>query len=155
MSKRDIIIGCLLLLFGLFWGGKALTYDYQSPYGPGPGFLPFWLSLLLIGLSLLLIFPALKSYRAGDREITHENTMFTNPLILLKSLGVLFMIALFLETAGFMFIIAMATTFYVKLVRPEHLWKRSVIIGAIISILIYIAFKYILGLNIPRGVLPL
>ncbi len=155
MARRDLIAGCVLMLCGLLWGGKALSYDYRAQYGPGPGFWPFWLSLLLIGLSLLLIVPALKSYRAGDRKIAPEDVMFTNPPMLFKSLGVLLLIALLLATAGFVITIGLATTLYVKLVRPQHPWKRSAIIGVVTTILIYVTFAYILGLNLPRGVLPL
>ncbi len=81
--------------------------------------------------------------------------MFTNPRMLLKALGVLVLTALLLAPAGFVITIGIATTFYVKLVAPRHPWKRSAIIGAVASILIYATFTYVLGLNLPRGVLPL
>ncbi len=155
MAKRDITAGCLLLLFAVLWGGKALTYDYRAQYGPGPGLWPFWLSLVLIGLSLLLIVPAWKSYRAGDREVDREKAMFTNPPMLLMSLGVLVMVGLLLAVVGFLITLGVATTVYVKLVRPHHPWKGAALIGAIASILIYTLFAYVLGLNLPRGVLPL
>ncbi|ATW25404.1 tripartite tricarboxylate transporter TctB family protein [Candidatus Formimonas warabiya] len=155
MAKRDVIAGLSLLLFGIFTGCMSLTYQYRAEYGPGPGFLPFWLSIALIVLSFALLIPALRSYRKGSPEVDKEHVMFTNPKIVFSCLGVIVLVAILLEKLGFVITVALAVTFFVKVVDREHPWKKSLLIGVVSTVLIYTVFKFGLGIILPQGVLPL
>ena len=58
MKKCDQWSGLFLLLVAVLicWG--SLRMPYGSLHNPGPGFYPFWLGILLAGMSLGLIVEA-------------------------------------------------------------------------------------------------
>ncbi|HMM22124.1 MAG TPA: tripartite tricarboxylate transporter TctB family protein [Selenomonadales bacterium] len=156
MAKRDITAGFLFILLGLFVGSMSLKLGYMSEYGPGPGFMPFWLAVILIGCSIAIIIPAFKSLRQGTSEpVAKDLLLFTNPFAVFVALGSLFLVALLLESAGFVIAAAIAITLYTRLVKPDYHWIRSAAFGLVSSIIIYGLFNYVLGVNLPRGVLPL
>ena len=53
--RRGWQIACLAFLaVSLVWMRESLTFSLKDALGPGPGFFPFWLSLLGAGLSAVL-----------------------------------------------------------------------------------------------------
>lgn len=50
MRRPNQIAGAVLILVAALVAREALTLEYFTMIGPGPGFFPFWLSVLL-GLS--------------------------------------------------------------------------------------------------------
>ena len=54
--RSDLILGAALLGVAGFFGMGALRMRYFTAIGPGPGFFPRWLALLLglLGLAILL-----------------------------------------------------------------------------------------------------
>ena len=66
MRRADRIAGAALLASGVaFSAGAMQYYTYWSPGGPGSGFLPFWLGLVLSVLAGSLLVGALRSRDAG------------------------------------------------------------------------------------------
>jgi len=55
MQRAYRIVGSLLLFLSLFLTYESLQLTYFTSIGPGPGFFPFWLSLILAGLSVVMI----------------------------------------------------------------------------------------------------
>ena len=55
MASADRAGGILLLLFAAFVTARAREMPYWMTNAPGPGFLPFWLGVMLGGASLLMI----------------------------------------------------------------------------------------------------
>ena len=49
------ITGTLFLMLAVFVAVESLKLRYYTPLGPGPGFFSFWLSIVLGGLSLLML----------------------------------------------------------------------------------------------------
>lgn len=58
MRRPYQIAGTCLFLLAVFVAYEALALKYYTNLGPGPGFFPFWLALLLGGLSLTMILQA-------------------------------------------------------------------------------------------------
>lgn len=62
MRRADRVGGLVLLALGVGYAATAAArYPYASQYGPGSGFLPFWLGVAMAVLGALL----LASARAG------------------------------------------------------------------------------------------
>jgi len=55
MKRGWQIASLAFLAVSAVWMLEALTFPLKDPLGPGPGFFPFWLSLLGGGLSLALL----------------------------------------------------------------------------------------------------
>ena len=54
--KRPWQIACIAFIgLAVFWMIVSFQYPYHDRLGPGPGFFPFWLSLIIGGLSLSLL----------------------------------------------------------------------------------------------------
>jgi len=69
--QGEILAGLLLSTLGVFILLESFELDYTSDFGPGPGFLPFWLGIIVSGFSALLVFVTLpKSFipQGGEAE---------------------------------------------------------------------------------------
>src|SRR6266542_1308506 len=58
--QGEVLAGLLLAGLGIYILFQALGLEYTSDFGPGPGFLPFWLGVIIISLSSLIILVALR-----------------------------------------------------------------------------------------------
>ncbi len=69
MKQLNLLFGCVLLAFFVFMAYTArttLTYwTTGSTIGPGSGFFPFWISVILTGLTLYWLFQI--STRPGEK----------------------------------------------------------------------------------------
>ena len=66
MRRADRAGAILLLLFGAWFAGVALrNYTYWSATGPGSGFFPFWLGLVMAALAALLLVRAVRETEPG------------------------------------------------------------------------------------------
>ena len=55
--KRAWQITCFVFIgFSIFWMAVSFQYPYHDKLGPGPGFFPFWMSVITGSLSLVLFF---------------------------------------------------------------------------------------------------
>ena len=64
MQRADIVLPGLLTAFGavILWQSVArMDYFYVDRGAPGPGFLPFWVSLGIVVLGAILTFQAARS----------------------------------------------------------------------------------------------
>ena len=155
MVKRDTIAGIILLLFGVMGIVLSLSYSYAEEYTPGPGFYPFWLSVILIVLSLALLISARKSSSTSNPATEKAPKMFSRPKIIFTILGVLLLVAIFLEKLGFIIMVGFTVSIFAKIVKPDYTWKKSILFGLVSTLIIYNSFRYGLGILLPKGVLPL
>lgn len=64
MKRPYQITGAAFLLLAVFIAWESLELKFYTYIGPGPGFFPFWLALLLGVLAVLMILQA--SFRRPD-----------------------------------------------------------------------------------------
>ena len=55
MRKADRIFGVIGLLLALWAYLESRKFDYMTEFTPGPGFMPFWVGVVLAVLSCYLI----------------------------------------------------------------------------------------------------
>ena len=80
MRKADRIAGAALLAFAVAFSAGALKYyTYSGPGGPGPGFVPFWLGLIMAVLATLLLVGALRSDDPGAEFVAKILTAEIRP----------------------------------------------------------------------------
>ena len=72
LNKSDLAAGLVLMGMGIFVIWQARRLDLVFEYGPGPGFLPFWLGVGLTSLAAVLVAMALRAAqgnrKTGDRS---------------------------------------------------------------------------------------
>ena len=64
MRRPYQITGGVFLLLAIFIAWESLELKFYTVIGPGPGFFPFWLGLILGALAVLMIFQA--TFRQSD-----------------------------------------------------------------------------------------
>ncbi len=55
MRRASLIAGLCLLVVSLYVVRESIYLDYYTPIGPGPGFFPLWLGVILAALSITWI----------------------------------------------------------------------------------------------------
>ena len=56
MRKADRIFGVIGLWLALWAYLESRKFDYMTEFTPGPGFMPFWVGVVLAVLSFYLLF---------------------------------------------------------------------------------------------------
>lgn len=147
MKKSDLLAGLLLAGLGVFVIHQAVHLDYVNEYGPGPGFLPFWLGVGLLALASLLILASVFRH-SGDREVASE-TWRPAGRVLVTWAGLAAAIAL-LDRLGFILSFAIFT-FVLVLVMD----RRSPLTAAAVAVGIgwgfYLIFAVALRVRLPVG----
>jgi len=102
----DLIGGVAVLLFGLAIVFFSSQLPYSSEFGPGPGFLPFWLGIGIAGCAVLVLMKILKQRNRTEvffKPLTKLGVqmlvMIVIAFLLLPLLGFSVGLALFAATA--------------------------------------------------------
>jgi putative tricarboxylic transport membrane protein len=147
LLSGEVLAGLFLAALGTLILLPALSWDYISDTGPGPGFLPVWLGIIIIGLSSLLVFGTLRK-RFASNIATRENAH--KPI---RSFMIWFAIMLgaaLLTTLGFYVTFALLTAFLVLAME-----KRSVPVAVAVAaggaVGFYLIFSLALRVPLPSG----
>ena len=65
MGVANLLAGIVVLLFGSVVTFFASRLPYRAEYGPGPGFLPLWIGMVLVGCAIVTI---VKAVRQTDKK---------------------------------------------------------------------------------------
>lgn len=66
MKRADQVAAVLLLFIATYVVRAGLTYTYWKEKAPGPGFVPFWLGVILAACALLLLASTLSPGARND-----------------------------------------------------------------------------------------
>ena len=120
----------------------------SATFGPGAGFLPFWLGALMALLSILLL---VNAFRSSVKPPTKP--VFPSGRTLL-SLGAviagLTVYILTLEILGFLVGTALLTGYLLGFVEREK-WYTTVLVAVLNSAGLYVVFQVLLGVNLPAN----
>ena len=149
--RTDQYSALLWLVVGVVVILQSQELDYMAEYGPGPGFLPFWLGIGFIIFGLALLTKATFSRKKDETiEIPTGHAIYQLLLVLAATVG-LVMLA---ETIGF--IICIGLLFFLILAFVERQgWKFSLIMGFGSALVTWIIFELGLDLRLPPGLLEL
>ena len=149
--RIDQIFALLWLVVGFVIILQSQELEYMAEYGPGPGFLPFWLGVGFIIFGLALLAKAtIFGKKDAIMEIPTRHAAYQLLLVLATILG----LAILAETIGF--IIYIGLMFYFLLAFVEHQgWKFSLIMGLSSAVVFWVIFELGLELRLPLGLLEL
>jgi putative tricarboxylic transport membrane protein len=133
---------------GVCYGGYDL--DIGTLHNPGSGFMFFWMGVFIIGLSLCILVPAVKSEGVkGELRAVWAGIRWQK---VISVLAALFVYAYVLTPLGFVPATILLLTFLFKAVEPQK-WSWA-IFGAVVSTLAaYGLFQLWLGCQLPQGLL--
>jgi putative tricarboxylic transport membrane protein len=149
--KRAWQIACVAFVaFAMFWLIVSFEYPYKDRLGPGPGFFPFWLSIITGTLALALLFQVslAKSSEGGSAILFPERQGAMRILVILVALvGSLAL----LDPLGFRISLFLFLLF-LPFALGERTWWVTLIFAAAGSFGIFHVFYYWLKVPLPVGV---
>lgn len=149
MRRADQIAGAGLLLLGLVFAAAGLrNYTYWGSAGPGSGFFPFWLGLIMAALAFWLLLGATRG-RGSDGRWLPEGAGLAR---LVTVLGVTTALVAVLKIVGMavgtvLFLVAVLR--FVEGVR----WTSTLAIAVGTAAVNYLVFAHWLRVPFPVGVL--
>ncbi len=151
MKKGWMVASLLFLALAIFVFVESFDYPYIDRLGPGPGFFPFWLSLITGTLSLLLIIQTGRGKEKIDyaRRLWPQAEGTKRIVTILGSLGACLF---FLENLGFRLAL-FAFLLFLPLALGTRNWIAALIFSVIGSFGIFHIFYYWLKLPLPIGFL--
>jgi len=153
MKKADLITGIVLLVLS----GYVIQDAWQMPpsmtFGPGPGFLPFWLGVVLA------VFAAILLVSAGRRQTTEKDgrPIFPGKQALLGITLVLVGLAgyiLLIEILGYLVDTFLFIVFLMKVVEREK-WPLTLMVAVSTTAALFITFQFLLQIPLPSNMFGL
>jgi hypothetical protein len=147
MWYANVVAGTTVFLLGA--GTTVLawtTLPYAGEFGPGPGFLPVWLGIILMVCALGVIIEDLGA-RAKPQALFRPETAQC-----LKVLGLILVVFLGLPVLGFSAGLALITGGGMRLMG-KHRWVScaATVVGT--AVCIHYLFGQALGIPLPKGMI--
>jgi putative tricarboxylic transport membrane protein len=151
MKKADRIYGVIGLGLSLWCYLESRRLDYMTEFTPGPGFMPFWVGVVLAVLSCYLIIDSFVR-TAGKKDnaklLPEKHALYRVGAIMLMLFGVTFS----MKFLGFPLTLALFTT-AILLFLEHYSVLKSVGYGIAYSAVTWFVFQYILSMGFPKGFL--
>ncbi|MCE5281723.1 MAG: tripartite tricarboxylate transporter TctB family protein [Deltaproteobacteria bacterium] len=149
MRKADLITGFVLLALSGFVIWSATQMPASATFGPGPGFLPLWVGVILAFLALLLLATAWR------RKATGKDALSPFPgkqalLTITGVLGGLGVYILLIEALGFLADTFLFVAFLMKVVERER-WPMTLVVSACTTAGLFLVFQVLLGITLPSN----
>lgn len=152
MKKADLITGFVLLVLSGYVIWESWMMPSSATFGPGSGFLPFWLGVLMAVLALILLFTAWR--RTSDPE---EGSPFPGGKPLLRVFAVMAGLGVYislLEVLGFVLNTFLFVSYLMGAVERERL-PMTALTAFLTTAGLYLIFQVLLGITLPRNMFGL
>ena len=134
------------LLLGVWVCWSALKLTYYTPIGPGPGFFPFWLVLLLAGFSAAIL---ARSFLQRPTATAERFVPSRSPLVqIVATIAAIAGFAFFVEELGFAITMFLVLT-VLLLVRGCRLFPTTLLVALGGSFGVGFAFTRWLEVYVP------
>jgi putative tricarboxylic transport membrane protein len=144
MWYANIVAGVAVFLLGIVTTFFAWRLPYTTEFSPGPGFLPFWLGIIMAICSIFVIAADLRSKERGGNFFAPETITCIKVLILIV------VIYLILPVLGFPAGLALITAGGMRLMG-KHRWVSCGITVVVTAVCIHYLFGRWLGIPLPEG----
>ena len=156
MRVADTVAPLCVALLGATAVALARQLPYEAEYGPGPGFLPFWLGVALIVLAVLLLREAWMARQPSDAA---EGAVVATPASFLQFgsgaltpwlifLASTIAVSLFLELLGFWLSIALFMFVTMRWVAGQS-WRSTIAFAIVTPVVFYLGFVRLLMVPLP------
>jgi putative tricarboxylic transport membrane protein len=143
MKNAGVCAASLFILFSLVMLWQSFTLDYYTSLGPGPGFLPLWVSILLLILSILYFWLSVK------KEVILFSQIMPKGKVLTKNISVLGSVILFMVLVNFTGFVVAGTLMLMVILVQDFKWYKGLAISLAVSIIVFFIFKTLLDVPLP------
>jgi putative tricarboxylic transport membrane protein len=151
MKKADRIFGLIGLGLSLWCYLESTRLTYKTEFTPGPGFMPFWVGVVLALLSCYLLFDSFIRKPSGKDDA--KLLPATHALLRVGAI----LLSLVIATAvmsyfGFPLTLVLLTMAILRFLERYSIVK-SVGYGIAYAVVTWFLFEYILSMGFPKGFL--
>jgi len=144
MVRRELAVAAVVLVFGGTAAYESAKLQFGTIHSPGPGFFPWWISILIVLLALVLLAQVLTSRSPTDREAFGRIAKVVALFIVLTAYTTL------LNALGYPLCTFFLVLFMLRVTDPQP-WAIAVGVAAVTSISSYIVFASWLSVPLPLG----
>lgn len=155
-----VVVSLLVTLLGVAAVVGSLPLGYWTELGPGPGFFPLWLGILLTGLGagwLLMELRAWRARRTGDASGLpfgeDEEVPAYSPPTAVAIVVTLCILAACLELVGYQLSMLAFLLFHLLVLGRRRLLE-SVVIAVVGSFGVFMIFTRLLTVALPASSIP-
>ena len=146
MVSRDVVVAALALALG----AVAILESAKLPLGtvrnPGQGFFPWWTSVVIVLLALVLLTQALTSRPSTNQQAPGRIAKVTALLLVLAAYTFL------LDFLGYLICTFFLVLFMLRAIDP-HRWSVALSMALLTAVGSYVVFAVWLSVPLPRGLL--
>ncbi|HEY7655615.1 MAG TPA: tripartite tricarboxylate transporter TctB family protein [Burkholderiales bacterium] len=147
IDRSELVAAGLLVALGVFVAAQAWDWPYLTKDGPGPGFFPLWIGLLLAALSIALV--ALQARDAAAGRAPEKTDWRGTGRVLVGWLAVMAAAAL-LKPAGFVVSYVLLTAFLIRVVFRQR-WTQAAAVSLGSAAAFWLLFVKLLKVRLPAG----
>jgi putative tricarboxylic transport membrane protein len=149
MRRADQITAIVLLVFSAAVMEGSRRMPPSMTFGPGAGFLPFWLGTTMAVLAIIMLVNASREPAGGPRSPFPGGAALLRIVATTASLAAFILL---LETLGFLLATALLSAFLLGVIERERL-SITLVVAVANSAALYIIFQRLLGVSLPKSVL--
>lgn len=152
MARRDVVAAVVMLVFASAVAVESLRLlPFGAVRNPGPGFFPWWTSVVLAVLSLVLLGHAIRAnvspFRAHSRAEDETRAGLVRVVGLLAALAVY---SLGLDAVGYPIATFLLVLFMLRTTEP-HRWPVALGLAVLAAGGSYLVFATWLAVPLPTG----
>jgi hypothetical protein len=146
LLEPELFFDCLLLILGIVIIIVSLQYGFGALKSPGPGLYPFFLGLIIVPFSIVLVALGLKSQKS--EPLFSKSAFITFSLMVISF--ILWIVSL--PLLGYVIATFCVTYAFCKIMRLEG-WLRPFLLSTCTALFVYLLFDVWLYIDLPRGIL--
>jgi len=148
MKKADLITGIVLLTLSGYVIWESWRMPPSATFGPGSGFLPFWLGIVMAALAAMLILGAwLRKTDPQEKAPFPGGKALMRVTLVMVGLGIYIFL---MEVLGFL-LNTFAFVAYLMLAVERERWKLTMLVALFTTAGLYIIFQVLLGITLPKS----
>ena len=154
-GTKDFLSGTFFFLFGLLLVFLSILHPIWTKYGPGEGFFPLAVGIIIMGSSLMLMVSQFRAFTHEVRKGRETEQQQTKAAELLKVGSYILLVVLYglsIERIGFLIGTVLFVFLILKIVERQRL-KTAVLFTLVVTIASYALFVHVLGVRLPQGLI--
>ena len=145
MERRDATVASVVILaLGVTAAYESAKLPFGTIHSPGPGFFPWWTSVVLGLLALVLLVQTLTSRPSASRDGSGRVAKVMALLVVLTAYTFL------LDPLGYPLCTFLLVLFMLRATEPQR-WTVALGMAALTAVGSYVVFAIWLGVPLPRG----
>lgn len=143
MKNLGVYISVFFLLYGGVIFREAISMDYYSDYGPGPGLLPLWVSGMIIFSSLCYLLVTLKKEIILFSSILPKGEGLKNVIV---TVSAFLLFVILVPYTGF---VISSTLMLFLMFKRGYKWYWSLGLSAVVTGIVFFVFDVLLQVPLP------